>query len=219
VRSPASTPAELAEFQSGLRRRYSDEEILEELRACSARLGRSPTMKEFADDPETRVHPQTVIEHFGSWNKAKAASGARPPAERHARGADRPAAGARQAARPCPDCEGRRDETAAGCRRSRSTGTTFGSLTNALREAGFDVPVGEERLERAIEQGVAMARRSDGCRSSTTGRGEAQRSGAADGVAGVPHVRSPAWGVVDVPVPRSPKACGTREWRSAATGA
>ena len=31
---------------------------------------------------------------------------------------------------------------------------TFGSLANALREAGFDVPVGEERLERAIEQGV-----------------------------------------------------------------
>ena len=36
---------------------------------------------------------------------------------------------------------------------------TFGSLTTALREAGFDVPVGEERLERAIEQGVALARR------------------------------------------------------------
>ena len=35
---------------------------------------------------------------------------------------------------------------------------TFGSLTNALREAGFDVPVGEERLERAIEQGAALAR-------------------------------------------------------------
>ena len=36
---------------------------------------------------------------------------------------------------------------------------TFGSLTNALKEAGFDVPVGEERLERAIAQGAAMARR------------------------------------------------------------
>ena len=36
---------------------------------------------------------------------------------------------------------------------------TFGSLANALREAGFDVPVGEERLERAVEQGVALARR------------------------------------------------------------
>jgi hypothetical protein len=36
---------------------------------------------------------------------------------------------------------------------------TFGSLSSALREAGFDVPVGEERLERAVEQGVALARR------------------------------------------------------------
>ena len=35
----------------------------------------------------------------------------------------------------------------------------FGSLKNALREAGFDVPVGEERLERAIEQGAAIARK------------------------------------------------------------
>ncbi len=36
---------------------------------------------------------------------------------------------------------------------------TFGSLTNALREAGFDVLVGEERLERAIAQGADLARR------------------------------------------------------------
>ena len=34
---------------------------------------------------------------------------------------------------------------------------TFGSLTTALREAGFDVPVGEERLERAIAQGCQLA--------------------------------------------------------------
>jgi hypothetical protein len=34
---------------------------------------------------------------------------------------------------------------------------TFGSLTTALREAGFDVPVGEERLERAVEQGARLA--------------------------------------------------------------
>ena len=36
---------------------------------------------------------------------------------------------------------------------------TFGSLTTALKEAGFDVPVGEERLERAIEQGSELARK------------------------------------------------------------
>jgi hypothetical protein len=35
---------------------------------------------------------------------------------------------------------------------------TFGSLTTALREAGFDVAVGEERLERAIAQGCDLAR-------------------------------------------------------------
>jgi hypothetical protein len=35
---------------------------------------------------------------------------------------------------------------------------TFGSLTTALREAGFDVAMGQERLERAIEQGCALAR-------------------------------------------------------------
>ena len=53
---------------------------------------------------------------------------------------------------------------------------TFGSLTKALREAGFDVPVGEERLERAIDQGAALARSSAACRSSPTGR-EARRGG------------------------------------------
>jgi hypothetical protein len=36
---------------------------------------------------------------------------------------------------------------------------TFGSLTQALREAGFDVPVGEERVERAVDEGAGLARR------------------------------------------------------------
>src|SRR5262249_53147483 len=71
-------PAELAAFQAGIRRPYSAEDILEQLRACAERLGRSPTMKEFGDDPETTVHPQTVIEHFGTWNKAKRAAGMVP---------------------------------------------------------------------------------------------------------------------------------------------
>ena len=35
---------------------------------------------------------------------------------------------------------------------------TFGSLAAALKEAGFDVPVGEERLERAIADGAVLAR-------------------------------------------------------------
>ena len=71
-------PQALAEFQAGIRRRYTDEQILEALRASAERLGRSPTMKEFAADPEAGMHPQTVIEHFGTWNAAKRAAGLMP---------------------------------------------------------------------------------------------------------------------------------------------
>src|SRR5436305_6058221 len=71
-------PAALASFQAGIRKRYSNEQILSELRDSAERLGRSPTMREFASDPETSVHPQTVIEHFGSWNAAKREAGLVP---------------------------------------------------------------------------------------------------------------------------------------------
>src|SRR6201985_323733 len=71
-------PDALAEFQAGIRRRYTDEQILEALRSSAERLGRSPTMKEFAADPAAGMHPQTVIEHFGTWNAAKRAAGLVP---------------------------------------------------------------------------------------------------------------------------------------------
>ena len=148
----------LASFQEGIRKRYSDEQILAELSACAERLGRSPTMREFADDPETSVHPQTVIEHFGSWNAAKRRAGLVP--RRFATREELLAL-----LRELGDRLGR-VPTARDIDANRSLlpskslyWHTFGSLTNALREAGFDVPVGEERLERALEQGVALARR------------------------------------------------------------
>src|SRR5437588_4366289 len=78
ARFPDIDADEFASFQAGIRKRYSDEQILGELRACAERLGRSPTMREFAADPETSVHPQTVIEHYGSWNAAKRAGGLVP---------------------------------------------------------------------------------------------------------------------------------------------
>ena len=71
-------PGALAAFRAGIRRRYSDDQILAALRASAERLGRSPTMKEFASDPEAGMHPQTVIEHFGTWNAAKRAAGLLP---------------------------------------------------------------------------------------------------------------------------------------------
>jgi hypothetical protein len=148
----------LASFQAGIRKRYSDRDLLDELRASAERLGRSPTMREFAADPQTRVHPQTVIEHFGSWNTAKREAGLLP--RRFATREE-----LLQVLRELGEELGRtptaRDlEERRGSLPSKSLyWHTFGSLTTALREAGFDVPVGEERLERAVEQGVKLARR------------------------------------------------------------
>ena len=150
--------AALAEVQAGLRRRYTDEEILAALQAAAERLGRSPTMREFAADPETQVHPQTVIEHFGTWNAAKRAAGLVP---RRFVTREELVRLLRELGEELGRTPTARDlDERRGSMPSKSLiWHTFGSLTTALREAGFDVPVGEERLERAVEQGVAMARR------------------------------------------------------------
>src|SRR5438128_7089126 len=151
-------PAALAEFQAGLRKRYTDEQILEELKACAKRLGRSPTMREFEADPETTVHPQTVIEHFKSWNRAKRLAGLVP---RRFATRDELLRLLRDLGEQLGRVPTAKDiEARKGSMPSKSLyWHTFGSLNNALKEAGFDVPVGEERLERAIDQGSALALR------------------------------------------------------------
>jgi hypothetical protein len=150
-------PAELASFQTAIRKRYSDEQILAELRSSAERLGRSPTMKEFAADAGSRVHPQTVIEHFGTWNAAKRAAGLVPRrfvTREELLEVLRSVGKELGRAPTAHDIDERR-----GRMPSKSLyWHTFGSLSNALREAGFDVAVGEERLERAIEQGAVLAR-------------------------------------------------------------
>jgi hypothetical protein len=151
-------PAALASFQAGIRKRYSNDQILAELRESAERLGRSPTMREFAADPKTTVHPQTVIEHFGSWNAAKREAGLVPrrfATREELVGLLRDLGEELGRTPTAKDLDERR-----GSMPSKSLyWHTFGSLAAALREAGFDVPLGEERLERAVEQGVKLARR------------------------------------------------------------
>jgi len=103
------------------------------------------------------VHPQTVIEHFGSWNAAKRSAGLVP--RRFATRAELlgllkelgEELGRPPTARDIDEHKGKLPSKSLYWH-------TFGSLANALREAGFDVPVGEERLERAVEQGTELAR-------------------------------------------------------------
>ncbi|HKC23081.1 MAG TPA: hypothetical protein VKB64_11270 [Gaiellaceae bacterium] len=151
-------PDALASFQAGIRKRYTNDQILAELRDCAERLGRSPTMREFAADAKTTVHPQTVIEHFGSWNAAKREAGLVPrrfATREELVGLLRELGDELGRTPTAKDLDERR-----GSMPSKSLyWHTFGSLAEALREAGFDVPVGEERLERAVEQGTKLARR------------------------------------------------------------
>ena len=148
----------LAEFQAGIRKRYTDEQILAELKQSAERLGRSPTMREFAADSKTTVHPQTVIEHFGSWNRAKRKAGLVP---RRFATREELLALLQELGKELGRVPTARDiDEHRGKMPSKSLyWHTFGSLTNALREAGFDVPVGEERLERALEQAVRLSKK------------------------------------------------------------
>ena len=114
-------------------------------------------MREFANDPESRVHPQTVIEHFGTWNAAKRAAGLFPRRFLTREELLEQLRGLGEELGRTPTA---RDLAAR--RRSLPSASlyahTFGSLANALREAGFEVLQGEERLERAIAQGAVLAR-------------------------------------------------------------
>ena len=150
--------AALAEFRAGIRRRYTDDQILEQLRASAERLGRSPTMREFAADSEAEVHPQKGIAHFGTWNAAKRAAGLTP---RRFISREELLAQLRRLGDELGRTPTARDLDA-NRRRVASKSLiwhTFGSLSAALREAGFDVPIGDEKLERAVAQGAVLARR------------------------------------------------------------
>jgi Homing endonuclease associated repeat len=150
-------PAALADFRAGLRRRYSDEEILGTLRGCAERLGRSPTMRDLTDDPEAKLHPQTVVGRFGSWNAAKRLAGlsARRYATRDEL-LDQLRALGDELGRPPTG-----QDLAAHRGRMPSKSLlwqTFGSLSAALREAGFHIPTSEERAGEALTQGERLAR-------------------------------------------------------------
>ena len=152
-------------------------------------------MKEFAADPQAAMHPQTVIEHFGTWNAAKRAAGLMP--RRFATRAELVDRFRRLGE------ELGRTPTAQDIRERRGTMPsaslywhTFGSLSTALREAGFDIAVGEERLERALGAGK---RARPACRPAAevrrlAGRA-ARRPGDAHGVAGLRlfEARRGAW--------------------------
>jgi len=115
-------------------------------------------MREFAGDAQTCVHPQTVVVHFGSWNRAKRLAGLVP--RRFATEGE-----LLGRLRALGDELGRTptgkdlDERRPGMPSKSLYWHTFGSLSSALRAAGFDVPGRDERIRRALDQGERLAGR------------------------------------------------------------
>ena len=115
-------------------------------------------MREFAGDARTCVHPQTVVLHFGSWNRAKRLAGLVPR---------RFATSEELLGRLRELCDELvRTPTLSDLDERRATipskapyWHTFGSLSSALRAAGFDLPARDERIQRALDQGERLTGR------------------------------------------------------------
>jgi len=162
-------PRRLAEFQAGIRKRYSDEQIVAELAQQAEELlpGCEPPRDE-TGGPLGRVPGPEVLDHGLRVDRRLAIRRELAHRGRAAGLVPRRFATREELLGLLRDLgdELVRPPTARdidehkGKLPSKSLyWHTFGSLTNALREAGFDIPVGEEGLERAVEQGAAMARR------------------------------------------------------------
>jgi len=151
--------SELDAFRTRLRRRYGRDELIDELRSCAARIGASPTMREFAEDPDATIHPQTVVDHFGSWNEAKRAAGLMP---RRRASREELIEALRQLGQELGRRPTTKDvENARGRVPSRGVySKAFGSMREALRLAGFEAPSRDERLDRAVEHGAAFLLRT-----------------------------------------------------------
>ncbi len=138
------------------RNRRTDHEILEELAACADRLGVTPTIREFADDKLTTIHPQTVIARLGSWNAACRILGLRP--RRSASDAE-----LLQALRDLGNKLGRTPRPADLVEHKKEVPSQslyyarMGGLNKALRAAGFDVASNaDEKLDHAIECAISL---------------------------------------------------------------
>src|SRR5256714_869909 len=189
-------PAALASFQAGIRKRYSNDQILRELRASAERLGRSPTMREFAADGETTVHPQTVIEHFGSWNAAKREAGLVPRRFATREELLQLLKGLGDELRRPPTARDF-DERKGSLPSKPLSRHTLGSLTAPLREARFPVAAGDERPLRQLVLAELRARVALDDFERLARRGEEELVAAepqperpADAAGQVEHVRS-----------------------------
>ncbi len=67
---------EAAGLQFNRFRKYTDDDLIKQVQDLAKRLGRTPSSKEFEQEPGT-ANPASVCIHFGSWNQFLEAAGLR----------------------------------------------------------------------------------------------------------------------------------------------
>ena len=169
-------PEALAEFQAGIRKRYTDDQILEQLRDCAARLGRSPTMREFAADAGDDRASADRDRALRQLERREAPGRPGAAALRHEGGAARPAAGARRRAR-----DGRRRRATwmrarARCRRSRCSGTRSARWRGLCARRASTSRWGRSAWSGRSSRARRSHGSSAGCRRWTTGARPASRT-------------------------------------------
>lgn len=130
-----------------------------QLRECAERLGKSPTMAEFAADPHTTIHPQTIVKLHGrgGWNAAKRKAGL--SVRRHATDEELLELLA-QLGRELGRAPSAREINADPRLPSTSLYLhRFGTLREAQRRAGFDKATPEASAEVMLEQGMRLVRK------------------------------------------------------------
>ena len=194
-------PKALAEFRAGIRKRYTDEQILDQLRDCAKALGRSPTMREFRrhEEPRSIRRPSSSASVAGTGRSAK-------------RGSFR---GASRRRRSFCSASGCSVTVSGACRRRRTSTSTVGSFLQVTLLAHVRLSDeraargrvrrsrGRERLDRAIDQGVAMSRQLGRLPKFADWSRARRGPRPADGVADLQDVRRPTRRLGHVPVPRA----------------
>ena len=124
------------------------------LQALAARLGKTPTVVDLHNDPQTDIHPETYTDYYGSWENALEAAGLDPDEMGSKQIPDRELLAELQRVASTLDKSPTREEMKEHGEYSDVTyQNRFGSWNDALQQAMLDTrDISEKELIRELQR-------------------------------------------------------------------